>query len=100
MKMSKKQPHVPRLGQLKNWNPPCDLSKLPKCTAKAKSTGQRCGQPAMKNGKCFWHGGKSSGPPQGNQNALTHGLYTSDRERLRKQISELLAAARDTLKQL
>jgi len=32
----------------------------------------------MKNGRCRLHGGKSPGPPKGNQNALKHGYYTRD----------------------
>lgn len=32
---------------------------LKKCSAKAKSTGERCGQLAMENGKCRFHGGKT-----------------------------------------
>jgi len=31
----------------------------------------------MKNGRCRMHGGKSTGAPQGNQNALKHGNYTA-----------------------
>jgi uncharacterized protein YjcR len=31
----------------------------------------------MKNGRCRMHGGKSSGAPKGNQNALKHGNYTA-----------------------
>ena len=33
----------------------------------------------MANGKCYWHGGPSrdGGAPDGNANALTHGLYTN-----------------------
>ena len=31
----------------------------------------------MKNGRCRMHGGKSSGAPKGNQNALKHGSYTA-----------------------
>lgn len=38
--------------------------KLKKCSATAKSTGERCGQLAMKNGKCRYHGGKT---PAGDQ---------------------------------
>ena len=34
-------------------------TKLPKCSAKAKSTGERCAQPAMRNGVCRYHGGKT-----------------------------------------
>ena len=33
--------------------------KLPKCTAVAKVSGEQCRQPAMKNGKCRFHGGKT-----------------------------------------
>jgi len=32
---------------------------LPRCSAKAKSTGDQCGLPAMANGKCWCHGGKT-----------------------------------------
>jgi len=32
------------------------------CGAKAKRTGKACHQPAMKNGRCRLHGGKSTGP--------------------------------------
>jgi uncharacterized protein YjcR len=31
----------------------------------------------MKNGRCRMHGGKLSGAPKGNQNALKHGNYTA-----------------------
>ncbi len=47
-----------------------------KCGAKNRQGGL-CGQMAMPNGKCHYHGGKSTGPPEGNQNALKHGIYAS-----------------------
>ena len=31
----------------------------------------------MANGRCRVHGGQSTGPPKGSQNARTHGLYAS-----------------------
>ena len=31
----------------------------------------------MPNGRCRLHGGKSTGPPKGNKNALKHGRYTT-----------------------
>lgn len=43
------------------------------CHAKTRSGGQ-CRRLAMGNGRCYMHGGKSPGPPQGNKNALKHGL--------------------------
>jgi uncharacterized protein YjcR len=31
----------------------------------------------MPNGRCYKHGGKSTGAPKGTQNALKHGIYAS-----------------------
>ncbi len=67
-----------RRSYLKNGNPCCDLSLLPRCNATAKTTGIRCKQAAMENGKCYWHGGKSIGAPSGNKNAFKHGRYTKE----------------------
>ena len=94
---SRKQPRGQRLGWLKNGNPPCDLTRLPRCSAKAKSTGEQCRQPAMKNGKCYWHGGKSTGAPRGNQNALKHGEHTSEAKAERKFIRELIKISREVI---
>jgi len=100
MKENEKQPHGQRVGWLKNGNPPCDLSKLPRCTAKAKSTRNRCRQPAMKNGKCYWHGGKSSGAPRGNKNALKHGEHTAAAKAKRRFIRDLIQASRGTIEKI
>jgi len=48
-----------------------------KCHAKTRA-GTKCQSPAMKNGRCRMHGGKSTGAPKGNQNALKHGFYSAD----------------------
>jgi hypothetical protein len=32
----------------------------------------------MPNGRCRIHGGKSPGAPNGNRNALKHGLYSAE----------------------
>lgn len=74
------QPQGPRsrLGQLRNGNTPCDLSQLPRCAATAKSTGRRCGNPAMKGKRvCFIHGGRSPGAPKNNRHALKTGQHTA-----------------------
>jgi hypothetical protein len=97
---SKDQPHGQRLGLLKNGNPPCDLQTLPRCTAKAKSTQQQCRQPAMKNGKCYWHGGESTGPPKNNINALKHGDYTREALAERKLIRQLLKESAELIEQV
>lgn len=53
------------------------------CGAKTKS-GEACKKAVLKNGRCRFHGGKSTGPKdktkhserlKGNKNALRHGLY-------------------------
>lgn len=46
------------------------------CGAKAKGTGKPCQRRPMENGRCPMHGGKSTGAPEGNQNARKHGLFT------------------------
>ena len=77
---------------------PFDFKSLPRCTAKSKTTGKQCRQPAMKNGKCYWHGGKSPGPPLGNQNALQTGLYTQYMIDQRKIFRALMKECRDVLR--
>ena len=44
------------------------------CGAKTRS-GLPCRNRAMPNGRCRMHGGKSTGPPQGNKNAVKTGEY-------------------------
>ena len=48
-------------GWLKNGNPPGDFMKAPRCGAKTRK-GTSCMSPAMENGRCRMHGGKSTGP--------------------------------------
>ncbi len=49
-----------RRGRLKNGNPSGDYLAAPRCGAKTRA-GCACRQPAMKNGRCRLHGGKSTG---------------------------------------
>jgi len=102
---TKKQPHGKRIdstqyGRLKNGNPPCDLRSLPKCQAIAKSTGNRCGNIAVKGKRVCWlHGGRSPGAPKNNRNALKHGLYTAEaiagHRRIRNLINQLNASIKE-----
>jgi hypothetical protein len=50
-----------RRGQLRHGNPSGDYLKAPRCGAGTRA-GACCGQPAMANGRCRFHGGKSTGP--------------------------------------
>lgn len=36
-----------------------ERQKGPKCGANARSTGEPCRQPAMENGRCYYHGGRT-----------------------------------------
>ena len=88
-----------RRGWLKNGNTPGDPSTAPRCGARRKSDGQPCQAPAMANGRCRLHGGKSTGPrtPEGRARAAAanykHGYYTKEAiaERARARIIQLFA---------
>jgi len=43
------------------------------------------------------HGGKSTGPPKGSQNALKHGLYTKEAIEKRRQIRELIKDSQELI---
>lgn len=63
-----------------------------KCGARTRAGGN-CRQPAMKNGRCRLHGGKSkSGREHGR---YRHGLRTKEAMELRRQLSELLREAKE-----
>jgi len=78
---------------------PCTERKLyafdnaPRCDAKTRrNNGNPRRSPAV-HGKqrCRMHGGsKGSGAKQGNTNALTHGLATSEAKEFRKAVREAL----------
>ena len=61
----------------------------PRCGAKTRK-GTPCKSPAMKNGRCRMHGGKSTGAPKGNQNAYKHGLYTQKAIADRRYVRQLI----------
>jgi hypothetical protein len=90
-----------RLGSLKHGNPPCDLWSQPRCQATARSTGNRCGNIAMKGKRvCYLHGGKSPGAPPGNDNALKHGNYTAQAKLNRKYVSTILRESRKLISEI
>lgn len=64
------------------------MHRSPRCGAKTRK-GTPCQSPAMHNGRCRMHGGKSTGAPKGNSNALKHGRYTGQAVRWRNQLTEL-----------
>jgi hypothetical protein len=83
-------------GWLRNGNRPSAIRALPKCQARAKSTGARCGNLAVKGKRVCWiHGGRSPGAPRKNENALKNGRYRStvivERKSVRSITKRLLA---------
>ena len=77
-----------------------DPSNAPRCGARARRTGAPCRQPAMANGRCRMHGGKSTGPRTAEglerlRAARTrHGAYTAEALALRRHLAGLLRRAR------
>ena len=69
--------------------PPHD--DIPRCGAKTRSGGL-CGQYSMANGRCRFHGGKSTGA----KNPLVkHSMYTKAAIAERKMLSELVREANE-----
>jgi len=77
------------------------LLASPRCGAKTRSNGA-CRSPAVHGRKrCRMHGGaQGSGAPKANQNARTHGLFTTDAITERRGIQRLLGEARKLLDEM
>jgi uncharacterized protein YjcR len=69
------------------------MHRASKCPARTRS-GQPCQAPAMPNGRCRMHGGRSPGAPKGNKNAFKHGRYTAEQIANRREITALLQTMR------
>jgi len=70
-------------GRLANGNPAGDFMAAPRCGACTRA-GTSCRQPAMANGRCRFHGGKSTGPrtreglARSRAARLIHGGYSAE----------------------
>ena len=94
------EPHEHRRGWLKHGNPSGDLLKAPRCGARTRRQ-TPCLGPAMRNGRCRLHGGKSTGPrtPEGLERSRRarwkHGAYSREVRTLlaenRRRWRELMA---------
>ena len=102
------EPHANRKKRailLKNGNPQGNPMNAPRCGAKTRE-GTPCRGPAMANGRCRMHGGKSTGPrtPEGLERSRKanwkHGLYSAESIAERKFIRQLLRNSRETLEQV
>ncbi len=79
-------------------------SKLPmhlsrRCFARTRR-GTPCQSPAMPNGRCRMHGGKSPGAPKGNRNALKHGGRSAETIAMRREVNDLVRVARRTIAEI
>jgi hypothetical protein len=66
---------------------------IPRCGAKTRSGGF-CGHYSMKNDRCRYHGGKSTGA---RNPAVKHGYYTKESIAERKWLSQLLKEVDEVL---
>lgn len=72
------------------------IAEHPRCGAHAKSTGKPCRCPAMANGRCKLHGGRSPGAPKGVRNGnFRHGGRTQEAQDRNREIRELLRGLRE-----
>ncbi len=80
---------------LRNGNPQGDPNNAPRCGAKTRK-GTTCRAPAMANGRCRMHGGKSTGPrtseglERSKKANLKHGYYSAGSVDMRWYIKQLL----------
>ena len=93
-----------RTGPLRNGNPRGNLNLGPRCGAKTRAPRSGpCRAPAMKNGRCRLHGGKSTGPRTEEGRAriraarTTHGYYTAESKAARRRVAALKAETRALL---
>jgi hypothetical protein len=99
------KPHAKRTGWLKNNNPPGDLSRARRCNARTRH-GSPCRAPAMRNGRCRMHGGKSTGPKtmEGIERIraahLTHGEYTKEAQAEKIYFRSLLKSLEGTVEEI
>lgn len=99
------KPREKRRGWLKNNNPPGDFMKAPRCGAKTRK-GTPCRAPAMKNGRCRLHGGKSTGPKTTEgierirQAHIKHGQYTKEAIASRKEFYALLRQLKGAVREV
>jgi len=93
------KPHEKRCGWLKNGNPPGDFTKAPRCGAKTRQ-GTPCQCPAMTNGRCRLRGGKSTGAPKGNKNALKTGKHTAKAKAYRRYMDVLLRESKELVERM
>ena len=102
------EPHANREKKttlLRNGNPQGDPMNAPRCGAMTRK-GTPCLAPALTNGRCRMHGGKSTGPrtaeglERSRKANFKHGLYSVESMAARRYMSQLLRESRETIEQV
>ena len=79
------------VGSMGKWKGP-PHEDISRCGAKTRA-GHLCGHYAMKNGRCRYHGGKSTGAISPHH-SIKHGFYTKSAVEERRCISAMLRDAK------
>ena len=71
-----------------------------RCGAKTRK-GTPCEAPAIAGkARCRMHGGKGSGAPEGNRNAVKYGLHTQEQRELRLHLRTLIRESRKLIEEI
>ena len=95
-------PSKKKVVLLRHGNPQGNPANAPRCGAKTRR-GTPCRSPAMANGRCRMHGGKSHGPvteaglARSRKARYKTGRYSAENEALRQEIRTAMAGFQATL---
>ncbi len=70
----------------------------PRCSPRSKRTGERCRAPAVTGWSvCRFHGAGGGGPKGKRNGNYKHGLFTAEAVQMRRTLSALLQASRQSV---
>jgi hypothetical protein len=74
------------------------MHRSPRCSARSKRTGEPCRAPAVRGWRvCRFHGARGGGPKGKRNGNYKHGLFTEEAVYMRRTISALVRASRQSL---
>ena len=75
-------------------------NNMKRCGAMTRNA-KACKSPAMKNGRCRMHGGKSTGAPRGERHGrYKHGVFTKESLNMKIYLSHLTKEASSAIKKV
>jgi hypothetical protein len=90
---------------LRNGNPQGNPMNAPRCGARTRQ-GTPCRAPAMANGRCRMHGGKSTGPrtaaglARSRRARYQHGYYSTEAKAQRRAVLAMMRQCRALVEQI